>query len=261
MKSLGVYNNATFVILADHGYHNMVGGRPVFLIKRSGEEKDKIVVRNDPKSVSELMPTLFGGYKTSDELKSEVIKTSNDRFFHYEDGYGHFIKYRIAGPAYNINSWIALGEVKRNIAADHGYEIGNLIDFTCFGNSINYKGNGWTEREETFGSFITKKSADLILKINNIKRNNNGFIVRVKGNMYYKRKPYHGRVRLYVNEHCISNWFIKEDETMLTGKLLPEVVKEGQTLLLRFDIDKPSGVEGIDSLVFCVKEVRIVEGQ
>lgn len=60
IKELGLYDNATIIILADHGdsLHDF-GMQPTVLIKRKGEEHDKLQVNSAPISHADFVPTIL----------------------------------------------------------------------------------------------------------------------------------------------------------------------------------------------------------
>ena len=259
MRNHNLYDNATFVIMADHGYHNAIGSRPVFLMKRPHDKKSKLTIRNIPLAVSGLMEIVLQQFQdTKDKTYDEYnVSCSKDRFYHFEKEYGRFIKYKILSPAKDKKSWIPLHEVKRTIGDNTDYNVGEVIDFSLLGNSINYKGNGWTEREEALGSVITGKSAELVLKIRNIHSDKKEYTVEITGNMCLNRLPHSGQVQLYANDILITNWLIKDSRTVVSAKIPYDLLKKKEPLLLKFSIDKPMESTGIDSLVFIIERLII----
>lgn len=69
LKNLGVYDNTSIIITADHGVHETKNGiQPIFFIKRSGQTQDSLQINNAPVSAEEFMPTivmLAGGDNSS----------------------------------------------------------------------------------------------------------------------------------------------------------------------------------------------------
>lgn len=63
MKELGVYDDATIIVTADHGRHNdhdsKVAGTPVFLMKRKGESRDSFVYNHAPIYHEDIQATLL----------------------------------------------------------------------------------------------------------------------------------------------------------------------------------------------------------
>jgi len=59
LKELGVYDDATIIITADHGeHHGYYNAQPIFFIKTPGETHDQYVETNAPISFMDIMPTI-----------------------------------------------------------------------------------------------------------------------------------------------------------------------------------------------------------
>ena len=80
LKTLGVYDDATIIITADHGQHNnYYNGQVIFFIKTPGETHDELQTTNAPISFTDLMPTvisLAGGDSSS--LGSTIFDFGED---------------------------------------------------------------------------------------------------------------------------------------------------------------------------------------
>ena len=117
MKALGVYNDATIIITADHGKQiefieeqnrpNDVS-MPILLVKEANQKKEQIQVSSAPVSQEELIPTIlkvvgedwtcYG--MTLDEVKEDTRERE------YLDIYNdYFIKYTITGDAKELDNW------------------------------------------------------------------------------------------------------------------------------------------------------------
>lgn len=77
MKELGVYDNATIIVTADHGKHNdhdsKVAGTPVFLMKRKGESRDSFVYDHAPIYHEDIQATLLACAGLYDEARDEEL--------------------------------------------------------------------------------------------------------------------------------------------------------------------------------------------
>lgn len=120
MKTLGIYDNATIIITADHGQRDILGtkkysgqpdktSRPIFLIKKAEEHHENMVVSEAPVSQAELAPTILEafGIEYADYGKTfEEIPVDEKRIRKYVDDYGgQKIVYSIDGHAADLNNW------------------------------------------------------------------------------------------------------------------------------------------------------------
>ena len=101
MKQNGVFNNATFVITADHGAHNSVGSRPLLCIKYSDDYNKVMKVSDESVSFSRFMPMVLQKFENK-EIKRDL--SDSDRIFYYVDK-KKIIEYKIVGNAKEIDSW------------------------------------------------------------------------------------------------------------------------------------------------------------
>lgn len=260
MKLHNLYDNATIAIIADHGHHNIIGSRPVFLIKKADERNSSLVINDTPLIVSDLFPCIFEQF---DRVKSEhdYMKRQRKRFYYVEGNIGQFVRYEVGSPAKNLKLWKSLGEVKNwSEVKDRCYVIGDVIDFSYFGNSLKYKGYGWGAREEDRGSVIAGNKAELILdlKKNNNLDKKNIFVVKVSGSIFYENHPFHGDIKILVNNQYLGKWRFLENTTEIECKIPNDILDKKNPLVLTFIIDKPSEEVGFNSLVFFVQKVQIV---
>lgn len=60
LKRLGLYDNATIIITADHGlYKDALDPQPIYLIKPAGQIQDKMSINEAPISSEDMLPTLL----------------------------------------------------------------------------------------------------------------------------------------------------------------------------------------------------------
>ena len=263
LKRLGVYENTTFVVMADHGYHNTIGGRPLLLVKQPHYNNQKLIVDNTPQTVSNIMALILQRFQKEKSVQSSLVKNTN-RFFYYENEKKgmQFVRYLVKSPASNKSSWIVLGPVEKNLVKDKQYKIGETIDFTCFGNSYKYKGSGWGDREETFGSLIAKREANIDMVINEKVTYQKDYIVEIVCNPLLHffpadRESSYRDMELYANENLIGKWrFSKAKTDKVSCKLPLNVIKQSR-LNLRFVIINPADLNL--SEIFQVNEIKIKE--
>lgn len=209
MKQHNAYHNSTFVIMADHGKHNEVGSRPIFLVKQPGITHNTLAVDSSPMRIGELMPIIFqrfNGYKGN---RFEISGTDDKRFYYFEIGQ-QFIKYHVKSPANNISSWFSQGKVKTNLVLDRKYGIGDSIDFSFDGNSRKYKNNGWREKEDWEGTYIFGREADIILDIQDAESIRDDVTIIVRSGAYLRKQSLR-TVKMFVNNTFVKSWDFKND--------------------------------------------------
>lgn len=269
MKKLNAYKNTTFAIVADHGYHHELGRRPLFLLKRRGEEHKQIETNHSSNTASELMPKLFADFDNTGKYINDQI-TRDKRFFYYQDvnNKGKFVKYIVDGPAKNISSWISLGEIKKKETDNRFYKIGEIIDFSSFGNSFKYKTRGWGDLETQFASLIAQPEAELILQVEDGFYHKHDYIINITCNpllnYYLSAIDYHAinplayrDMRLYANDIKVGEWRLTDKGTTTLTCALPESVLTTSKLNLRFSIANPPVSN--QPVLFQINEIRILE--
>lgn len=120
MKELGVYDDATIIITADHGQGYILDSdkasgkpdrtsRPIFIIKKPNEQGEAMRISNAPVSQAELIPTILEavGANGSDYGRTfEEISENEQRERMYVDVYSYFtVQYTINGDAADLESW------------------------------------------------------------------------------------------------------------------------------------------------------------
>ena len=208
MKQYNIYNNATFIIMADHGKQNEIGSRPIFLVKQPGRIKKELLINHRPMRIGELMPLLFQRF-TGVKSDNEVLADANKRVYYLESG-KQFVKYHVKSPAKSISSWISLGQANPYNVLDRKYEIGEIIDFSFDGNSRKYKNSGWREKEDWKGTLIFGHEADIFLDIKGLEKINNGVIIKVTSGAYL-RKLVSRKVKMLINNQVVKNWEFKNN--------------------------------------------------
>ena len=120
LKELGLYDDATIIITADHGQGYILDSdktsgqpdrtsRPIFFVKEPNQANDTMKISNAPVSQAELIPTIMKAFgidwkqygKTFDEIGED-----EQRERMYVDIYDYFnVQYVIDGNAADLNSW------------------------------------------------------------------------------------------------------------------------------------------------------------
>lgn len=264
MQRNNIYDNATIVVLADHGYNHMLGRRPLFMIKQPNAHNDYLQTSNRPSMVADLMPFVCKRFEHNiNKPDDEINAYKRNRFFYYEEKEGGFSKYRIKNNAKEQTSWVALGKVEQYRDGDRKYHIGDVIDFSSFGNSNRYKGKGWSINPTIGYSDIAQFEADVVLDIVG-DLNDSEYIFKMKVhpilsafNLPYKT------ITLYANDRKVGYWKFEKDEFEEVKCTIPKAVLSERLLTLHFVVDVPESYKDDDgvkvNVKFVVDKMQIVK--
>lgn len=230
MKNKGIFDNSTFVIMADHGDHNTVGSRPLLCVKQPNNQSS-MKVSNLSMSFVDFMPMLIQRFPNNEENNK-----AHFRYFYYVTKQDDFIEYIINGNAKNLHSWIQNKVLKDYRKQDCFYVLGKTIDFTINGDSKRFKNNGW-DRAELYGTWTLSTDADMSLKISGYKKQD--LKLSFVAFAYLADLPSRN-VILYANNRKITE-ITFDNKNPYIDVLIPSSIMSDNILNLHFTIDH-SGV-------------------
>ena len=77
LKELGVYENASIIVTADHGEHNIYdptkASTPIFMVKEKGKHNEELVLRNAPVYHEDMQATLLDCAGLYDRERDEAL--------------------------------------------------------------------------------------------------------------------------------------------------------------------------------------------
>ena len=239
LKKHGVYDNATIVILADHGFNHALGRRPVFLIKQPNAHNKSLIINKRPSTVAELMSFICLRFNSNDYVNSHNDKVGMNRFFYCEEKEGGFSKYKIKSISKERSSWIKVGKVKQYRGGDRTYHIGEVIDFSAYGNSERYKGSGWSINPTVGYSDISQFEAELFLEVvGDLHSDEYTLKMRAHPILSAFHLPYKN-ITLFLNDVEIAQWMFKNDNFENVTCKIPKNFLNRRNLVLRFVIGVP----------------------
>ena len=245
MKHNHIYDNATIAILADHGYTNLFGGCPVLLVKQPFTNNKSLKVNRKPTKVAELMLIVTQRLRNQINLENANVNLTfdNNRSFFYEDKNGVFYKYLVKGVATDKASWKLLGKVESYREGDRNYHIGELIDFSFYGNSNRYKGSGWvTSPSERYST--CKSESEMMLYVQDRLDNKQDYIIKAKIHPALFLWPFsHKNVILYANDTAIGKWQFDKDELQDISCKISGNILNNRPLVLRFVVAVPKSIK------------------
>lgn len=235
MKETGVFDDCTFVIMADHGDFNQPGSRPLLCIKQPKSPLVDMKISNDSISYSEFLPMLFQRFDDS-------YKNGNQKSFslpvrkYYLQQERDFVEYEIVGNAKDINSWKkkeTLGSWYKN--QGRLYSLGEEID--CTDNNPNFEmfqGTGWMEKSEPKGSWSVGAVSTLQFNLGNYKKGTD-LVFSFTADSYISNLPYR-TAKFYVNDVFITD-IVFDNKKQDFSFIIPENVINSNLLRIRFSID------------------------
>ena len=253
MKERNVFDNSTFVIMADHGVHNTIGSRPLLCIKRPHSRNNIIRVSDEAISFSQFLPLIVPQVKN--EGNNTVVSLPERRYYLQKER--DFVEYNIIGNAKDIASW-KVGKVLTSWYKKQGgqYVLGTEIDCTDKNRDFEkYQGKGWFIKPDPYGTFSVGPSSDLIFKIKDYQNQNLKFSFTALawlGNLPYRT------VKIYVNDKFASEFVIDNKSIDFSFRIHSDMVQNGK-MNVRFDIDH-SGIavnEGLQDLGVLWKKLKI----
>lgn len=243
MKQFNIYDNATIVVLADHGYHNTIGSCPVFFIKKPHEHNEFLRVNLKPIAIVELMSIICQRFKGVSKIldnNNGFNMHDNYRAYYYENKNGSFTKYLITGTASEKKNWKKADTIQLFSDGDRSYKIGETIDFSYYGNSERYKGSGWTVSPDLCYSATSQYVSELILDVREGLRDHNDYIVKIRIHpMMFLWTSSRKKVSLYVNGFLLGNWLFEKDDFIEISCMIPRELLKKKLLTFRFVVDNP----------------------
>ncbi|MBQ3367126.1 MAG: YidC/Oxa1 family membrane protein insertase [Acidaminococcaceae bacterium] len=232
MKRKGVFDNSIFAVIADHGHeHNKVFNRPIFLLKQPNATNSSIRISNESISFTNFMDMLLQSFE--DERVGRRFSL-NKRYFYFIDEEKGFVEYQIVGNAKDEESW-QKKKIFAKYSGDHNnsYNLGRDINFTMFGESTNFKKTGWSEREETHGTWSIGSDAELSFKINDYKKQD--LRVNFTAFSFLADLPYR-TAKIYINKQYVTDLIFDNRKSYYSFKI-PASLMDDNLLNIHFTID------------------------
>ena len=229
LKQRGVFENSTFVIMADHGYHNRVGSRPLLCIKQPGNKSTAMKVSGEAISFSDFMPMLL------QRFYGERNYTKPDRKFYLQQE-RDFVEYEIVGNAKDLSSWNKiriLGSWYKKQA--NTYKLGKEIDCTDKNWDFEtFQGTGWHEKPESFGTWSAGPESTLVFNLDNYSKDKD---LKFSFNaITYLSDLSYRTARFYVNDVFITD-IILDNKTYEFSFIIPATIVVNNSLKIRYTID------------------------
>ncbi len=92
MKELGVYDNSTIIVTADHGRHDghylneLFASTPIFFIKEANRRRDMYEVCDAPIYHEDIIPTILANANMYDEMNETDVETFGTSIYMHHEG-------------------------------------------------------------------------------------------------------------------------------------------------------------------------------
>lgn len=235
-----LYNNTTFVILADHGKHASTVTAPLVLIKQPNAPDRPLAVRRNPISYNGLHATLLKRFGAESESFGKAFSNleENKRTYYIVFMRNQDIvmdEYVIQGDVENAKSWKKIRTINNYLkSSDWSYALGTKVDFSINGNSIKYTGEGW-QRPIMYKSSIKEKQATLDLSLLNFRDKDLNLTMWAGPGLSDGATS--RSLSVYVNGKKLTTWIMKKRGQYKV--LIPKTLVKNKNLHIVFKVDNP----------------------
>ena len=234
MKEKGIFDDSTFVIMADHGDFNQPGSRPLLCMKQPGSQMTDIKVSDESISYSEFLPMLFQRFDDNEKGNQRNFSLPVRKYYLQQER--DFVEYEIVGNAKDLNSWKkkeTLGSWYKN--QGRVYSLGEEIDCTDKNPNFEmFQGTGWMEKSEPKGSWSVGAESTLQFNLSNYQKDTD-LVFSFTADSYISNLPYR-TAKFYVNDVYITDVLFDNKNYDFSFRI-PAAVINSNLLRIRFTID------------------------
>ena len=238
LKQLGLYEDDTIIVMADHGQKNMLE-HGLLLVKKSGqkeEEKEIFVESNLPVSYFDLHAAIFDvlGMEQGKSFE-ETADTNRERHFYFNDtkaGKMRIVEYAVDTDINQKNAIHETGTVYSPDVLDVRYQYGTLLTFGADNTAADYIVSGISSTDMADFSWTDGKECEFQMQLERMPKGDLSVSMDIL--TVYDRAGAQ-RVKIYANEEeCYS-------DTLSSGGVLEfnipgSVVKNDKKLILRIEL-------------------------
>lgn len=238
LKELGLYEDATIVIMADHGQKNLLE-HGILLVKEPGkaEEKREAFIESDfPVSYFDLHAALFDVLGMSQGKPfGELEDTDRKRYFYFNDtnaGKMQVVEYAVDADLNQEDSIHETGVVFSPDVSDVRYKYGTLLTFGADNTAADYAVSGISSTDMSDFSWTDGKECEFQMQLDRKPKGDLSVSLDIL-TVYDQAGPQ--RVKIFANEQeCCS-------ETLSGGGVLEftvsgSVIENDKILKLRIEL-------------------------
>lgn len=231
MKDLKIFDDCTFVIMADHGWINKIGSRPLLCVKRQGKTDLDLKISDDPVSFSQFLPMILNVLDSGS--KDHVLPSSIRTYYLQQER--DFVEYLIEGNAKDISSWrrgrTLSSWYKRQ---SNQYTLGEIID--CSDKNMDFETfqvKGWYVKPHSTGTSTVGPEAELLLRVKDYKGQKLKYTFNAIA--YLGDLPYR-KLKIFANGKFITEFILDNKETNFSFNISP-LENKNNLLRICFCID------------------------
>ena len=235
MKQLKIYDNATILILSDHGTHldqdsfHEIKSLPLVLVKQPNEHGE-LKISSNPVSFFQIQATILKRFPEISEFGKDFSELSTagrlHRFIARTTDHP-IIEYLVQPDATNDSSWIEADTLIYRQDLKHSkYKIGDSVDYR---NIEPYLVEGWTGWFDLHSTWTDGEKSEMIFSIENLRRGRNLEVEIIA----FKNVPVASqKVRIYANDAFITTLDLDESKKEYTFVIPKDLIYTDQLRLV-----------------------------
>lgn len=266
MKELGIYDNATILILADHGDHskivtdfklpNYAKPLPLVLVKQPNEH-GALKISETPISYSQLQATILKRFPEGAKFGEDFsTKSTKERLFRIvSNEIDHTMTEYIVEPrAQNNSSWHEVRTLNRKYNYDRNYSLGTILTSK---NVEPYMIDGWLILPVHSPFFQFGPKAEMLFQIKNFNHDKDLKleVIAIQNPLLETDSQ---RFDIYVNDTFVETWEIDKKNIKQYVAIIPHELLKGEKLELSFRMVVPSGSSVNESTLNNITFFRLV---
>lgn len=230
LKSLNLYNEATIIVMSDHGGSRGIEQNPLFIVKDS-KDKHPFSISNSPLSYTSFSEYLSNVLKNKNTKISDYI-TNDTRYFYYDDGELSIVNITEYACDPGIMAWQNENIYKTGVVY-HGdslnisyeYKLGTPLSFAEEATANPYEKMGYSRNEGSF-TWTRGEESELYFEITDKDYNNLELILSYAAYNDFQN------IIIFANNHLVADYIAlpSEDKKII----IPKEYVEDSKLTIHF---------------------------
>lgn len=236
MKEKDIFDDATIVILADHGKHNAIGVSPIMLVKQPKALKQPLQVDKEPFGYDSLFEILNHRF-----TMDKKIRLNHDRHYYklgaWTENSWPLTKYKVPMQANKEEEWQIAEEIAARSEKTGLYQLNDKMWLTMDGYAKGFSTSNWKERH--FDGAWVGESGDIYLTLSHIPNKP----VIFEADLVSAHTDQSSVVDIIVNEKKVAEWSVHGHKICRT--IIPTDVLNNKDVDIRFNVHNPRKMENV----------------